>query len=299
VTSQKRRAFQWRLATTALSASLGALLLIFFFWRAGEWAYQTFLIENDTFAVQTIHIQTDGIISADQLRRWAGIKEGDNLLAMDLFRIRRNLELAPLIKEAAVERILPNTLKIRVSEREPMAQAYVWVPKPDQSGYEASVYYLDDEGYVMLPLESGLRASLPSLNQESLTILWGLNSNDLRPSRRVDSRQVLAALRLIEVFESSPLFGIVDLDRIDLSQPEVLRVITGQGTEVILALDPLEVQLRRWRAIHDYGQKMGKAIAHLDLSVTNNLPALWVEASSVPPAKPKTTKSFHYRRKHV
>lgn len=53
------------------------------------------------------------------------MKVDHNLFALDLARIKRDLELAPAIQSAAVERVLPHTLKIRVTEREPVAQIVV------------------------------------------------------------------------------------------------------------------------------------------------------------------------------
>ena len=73
-------------------------------------------------------MQTDGVISVDQLRRWAGVKPEENLLALDLARVKRDLEMVPLVQSVSVERILPRTLRIRITEREPIAQ--VNVPRP-------------------------------------------------------------------------------------------------------------------------------------------------------------------------
>ena len=88
--------------------------------------------ENKAFAIEEIDVQTDGVISVDQLRRWAGVKPEENLLALDLARVKRDLELVPLVQSVSVERILPHTLRIRVTEREPIAQ--VNVPRPRPSG---------------------------------------------------------------------------------------------------------------------------------------------------------------------
>ena len=87
--------------------------------------------------------------------------------------------------------------------------------------------------------------------------------------------------------------GLVDLRRIDVSAPEVLVVTTGQGSEVTFGLDDLERQLRRWREIHDLGQRMNRNVASLDLAVSNNVPVRWLEASLRPrPAKtPKTSRN--------
>jgi hypothetical protein len=44
---------------------------------------------------------------------------------------------------------------------------------------------------------------------------------------------------------------------------------------------------------------MSKVIGALDLAVTNNIPARWLEASAVPPAAPKSAKPLRPRKKHV
>jgi len=59
----------------------------------------------------------------------------------------------------------------------------------------------------------------------------------------------------------------------------------------------LEHQLRRWHKIFIEGQQFSKAVASLDLAVTNNLPVRWLEASAVPPASPRSSKLP--RKKHV
>ena len=85
-----------------------------------------------------------------------------------------------------------------------------------------------------------------------------------------------AALGLIGEFRRSPLAGVVDLRVIDLSQPRILRVTTGDGGQVDLSTDRLARQLNRWARIRAHGQKFGLAIETVDLSVTNNVPVRWM-----------------------
>jgi cell division septal protein FtsQ len=96
--------------------------------------------------------KTDGVIAPEQLRRWTGVKPGANLIALDLAAVKRNLELVSVIDSVSVERVLPRTLKIRVTERDPIAQ--VNVPRADgASGIAVSVFQLDADGIVMQPLD--------------------------------------------------------------------------------------------------------------------------------------------------
>jgi hypothetical protein len=299
----KLRSSQIRAARTRMSAiGLGALFAtvfgLYLAYRAGNWVLNRLVYENKAFAVRELDVQTDGAIPLDELRRWAGVKPGQNLLALDLARVKRDLELVPLVQSVSVERILPHTLRILITEREPLAQVNVPRPRPG-GGVELAVYQLDAEGYVMVPLDPRQRAILLSQPGDTLAVIGGINANELQPGRRICAPQVQAALRLIMAFEQSPMAGLVDLRRIDVSSPEVLVVTTGQGSQVTFGLNDPNQQLRRWRDIFDLGQTMSKAIGTLDLAVTNNIPARWLEASAVPPAAPKAAKPLRPRKKHV
>jgi len=289
------RAARLKLATTALSVSLGTVTALYLFWRGGLWALDQFIFKNDAFAVRNLNIQTDGSIPIAQLRQWVGVKPGDNLLALDLARIKRDIELAPMIESAAVERLLPHTLSVRVAEREPIAR--IKLPQLQPRGGVAMVsYYLDEVGHVIQPLPA--LADTTARDADSLPVLSGVDPTELRPGSAVRSPNVIASLRLIAAFESSPMSGLVEMKNVDVAGTEVLQVTTGQGGQITFALNRLDEQLRRWRAVYDYGQKNGRAIRTLDLSVANNSPVLWLDAGAVP-SLPKPKQSVPNRKRHV
>jgi cell division septal protein FtsQ len=296
--SSQVRAVRTRRTAVGLGALFAAVFGLYLVYRAGEWALKRLVYENKAFAIQEVHVQTDGVISVDQLRRWAGVKPEENLLALDLARVRRDLELIPLVKSVSVERILPHTLRIRITEREPIAQVNIH-RLPPGGGLELLVYHLDPEGWVLLPLEPGQRAIPPNQAGEALPVVSGVNAHELQPGRRVTAPQVQAALRLLAAFGQSPMAGLVDVRRVDVSAPEVLVVTTGQGSEVTFGLTDFERDLRRWQTIFELGQKSGSAIATLDLAVTNNTPLRWMEASAVPPPAPEPPKPLPPKKKHV
>jgi hypothetical protein len=130
-------------------------------------------------------------------------------------------------------------------------------------------------------------------------VITGLNVYQLQPGHRVESPQVQAALKLLGAFDHSPMAGLVDLRRIDLTSPEVVVVTTGQGSEITFGLDNLEQQLSRWRGIYDLGQSKNKIIASADLAVANNVPVLWMELGAAPGTTPKIVNPVHTRRKNV
>lgn len=299
----KLRSSQVRAARTRLTAlSVGAVFAtgfgLYLLYRAGDWALNRLVYENKAFAIEEVEVQTDGVIAPDQLRRWAGVRPEENLLALDLARVKRDLELIPLVQSVSVERILPHTLRIGITEREPIAQVNVPRPRPN-GGLEMSVYHLDPEGWVMLPLDPRQRTRPLSQPEDPLPVIGGINPNALQPGRRLAVPQIQAALRFLVAFEQSPMAGLVDLRRVDVASAEVLVVTTGQGSEVTFGLTDFEQQLRRWHTVFEQGQKTGAAVGTLDLAVTNNIPLRWLEASAVPPAPPKSPKPLRPKKKHV
>ncbi|SRR5260221_583818 len=296
--SSQRRQRRLRQASLFFGGTLSIVLGVLASWQGGEWLIRRFLTESPAFAIHQLDVRTDGILSVEQLRRWAGVRLENNLLALDLARVKRDLELMPAIESADVERILPHTLRIRVTEREPIAQFQLPQLRPD-TGYLGGVYLLDARGCVMAPLEPQ-QMSVPVVQtNERLPMLVGIALTDLRPGRPSEAPQVLAALRLIGALEHSPMAGLTDFRQIDVSVPGILRITTGQNSEVTFGLHDMETQLRRWRLAWDYGRTIGKLLISIDLSVANNLPARWLEASLVPLETQKVFKASHYKKKNV
>lgn len=295
--SSQVRAARTRVAAIGMGSFFGVILASYLIWCFGQWALDEFVFRNRAFAIEQIDIETDGILSRDQLQRWAGVKLQDNLLALDLARIERNLELVPAIESVSIDRFPPHRLLIRVTEREPVAEIRTARPRPS-GGIDLVSYEIDVEGYVMLPPDPGERAARVSLELE-LPQIHGVSPTDLQPGRQLRSPQIDAALQLLVAFEKSPMAGLVDLKEVEVSTPDVLLVTTGQKSVITFGLIDVEQQLRRWRRIYDASQNAGKLIGTLDLAVTNNIPLSFLEASAGPPASPKPTKPLHTRKKHV
>lgn len=290
--TQQTRSERARLIARVVAVLAGLTAVVFVVSRGGEWILDTLLFRNDAFAVQIIDVKTDGVIPTDVLKRWAGVKPGDNLWALDLAAVERELMLRPLVKTVALEREFPYTLRIRVAEREPIAQVLV-VQSPQRGGGFLR-YFIDETGHVMQPLNGGQPVLGANPLVENLPALTGLTMAELRPGHVIETPKVRAALDLIQAFDQSPMAGLVELRSLDVSGVDVIQVTTGRGSEVTFSANRLGEQLRRWRQVHDFGLRQNKLISTLDLSVTNNVPARWVEAGATdhqpPRARPVRTR---------
>ena len=77
--------------------------------------------QTNYFSTHAIEIQGQSRLSENEILEQAGIKRGDNLLAINLRVVRKRLLAHPWISKARVAREIPETIRIVVSEHKPLA----------------------------------------------------------------------------------------------------------------------------------------------------------------------------------
>src|ERR1041385_7463557 len=87
------RARRVRFVATLFGFSMSLFLLVLLGWKGVDFVMREAVYTNPRLAITQIDIETDGVLSPEKIREWARVKEGDNLLAIDLARIKRDLEL--------------------------------------------------------------------------------------------------------------------------------------------------------------------------------------------------------------
>ncbi|MBI2874657.1 MAG: FtsQ-type POTRA domain-containing protein [Firmicutes bacterium] len=113
------------------------------------------------FRLERIEVTGSPVLGRDGVKAIADVSEGDNLLGISPSAMQRVLEEHWLIQSAKVERDLPRTLRIEITERRPV----VLIRR--ENSYAA----VDEEGYVIalgvgrgdpgLPAVIGLEGDLP------------------------------------------------------------------------------------------------------------------------------------------
>ena len=180
------RALRARGLAVMVGALFGTVFTLYVLWRSGEWVLDRLVYQNPAFMIQSVEVSTDGEIRIEQLRTWTGIRQGQNLMALDLSRVKRNLEMVPNIESVSVERLLPRTLRIRVIERKPLARVHVYRDDPQQ-GLVRLPLLVDREGAVMMPLEDRNR-QLPANGVEpSFPVLLGKVKGEQKNTADPDS----------------------------------------------------------------------------------------------------------------
>ena len=181
LSASQRRESRLRRLTLFVGSTLVLFFTVFILWRGGDMAIRHFIYENPAFAIRLVDVDTDGVLSAEQIRSWAGVRLSDNLLALDLARVERDLKLVPAIESVVVERVLPGGLRIRVTEREPIAQVMLTQFR-SSNGKDGGAYTLDANGYFMFPVDAVQRATPVAQTNDHLPLIFILRgSSNISP----------------------------------------------------------------------------------------------------------------------
>lgn len=285
-----RRRYPWWFRALFTLGLLAAL------WFGGGQAIRLtrehWLYHIEALALRQIVVTRDGVLTAEEIRRLAGIRTGRNVLTLDLFALQQRLLRHPRIETASVYLEYPDTLRIGIRERVPVAR--VLLPSVgDAQGF----YLLDETAHVLMPFEKGFAPADIIAAELALPLLNGTTAT----GQSLTNPQVLAALQLLAGFDASAMAGITEPLSVDVSAPAVLTVLSAQGARVTLACEDFDRQLREWRAVHDRSLGLGRVIGTLDLSVRGNSPLKWLEASatSSPSPAPQPVRPKRKSTRHV
>jgi len=298
--ASETRAHRVRVVGTLFCFSVSLFLLVMLGWKGIEYLMREAVYKNPSLAIERIDVETDGVLSSEKILEWSGVKIGDNLLALDLTRLKRDLELRPIVEFASAEKILPRHLRINVVERKPVAVVYLYRSPQAGSGAAFDRVFLDSHGMVIPPLRHNERSVAADPNPSALPVMTGFNPRELRPGLRVDAPQLRAALDLLTEYERSPVATMIDFRSIDLSSRDTLVVKTDQESSITFSLENFPRQLARLETTLNYARRQQRVIASLDLAVGNYVPLRWFELSTnAPAATPFIAPTLKPRKKHV
>ena len=202
-----------RLGRFVLWLIAGVLLMVIalFAWHTAE----EFLIKDNRFRIteaddlagQSPNLLVEGIryASPSQIRHVFAEDFGRSLYLVPIGKRRERLLQIDWIEEASVARIWPNTLKVQVHERTPVA--FVHLPPNAKDGMSRFAL-IDREGFILRP-KVAAKFTLP--------VITGIRESESPDDRRARVHRVLAMLK-----EIGPLSK--DISEINSADPNNLTV---------------------------------------------------------------------------
>ncbi len=240
---------------------IGALILLAVAAAGAVWAAKSgisragdrLFAQNEKFTIREIEVTTTGTLPISNLREYAGVTEGQNLFAIDIEQIVRNIERTPRVRAAEVRRVLPDRLTIRVQERTALARI--------AEGATGLPMAVDRDGFVLGPSVG-----------RGLPIISGLAESGLAPGSVIRDAKTLDALQALDVCEQTKLGALLRIQAIQVKHPEYLDLALASGARVDLGRDRLAWRLEKLADLIMTHRELGMDIEYADLTVDRNFP---------------------------
>ncbi len=204
------------------------------------------MLTSDMVTVTRITVAGHSRLSRDEVLALVSGLHGRNMLILDLDAWRRKLLASPWVAEAALRRVLPGTVDIVVSEREPLGIARL----------DERLYLIDRRGTVIDEFGPG-HANL------DLPLVDGLAPRGAAPADRpvVDEARAALAVRLLTSLDADPdLAGRVS--QIDVSDVRDAAVILEGDTALVRVGDDQFVE--RLRTYLDLAPALRERVPQID-----------------------------------
>jgi hypothetical protein len=241
--------------------------------------YERVFIDSPHFTLRRIEIQTNGRTERAKALAAAGLREGLNLLKVDLAKVRTALEALPQVETAEVRRVLPDALLIRLNERVPAAwiacPAAGWRPKSATMGLLA-----DTEGRLF-------RCDLLTADLLALPVLeLDAHREALQPGNRLISRPSLAALGVLAAATGDANPDLPRLAEASIPNGYTLAVRTGEGTGAWLSLEDPRGDCRKLGRILAEFNHGERGVAFANLLPRRNPAVILANSPAAHPANP-------------
>ena len=286
-----------RVMLRALKWSAGAGLGLWGVIAAGDlWdrAFRT----STTYAVGQFELVTNGAITAPQVAAVTGLRPDQNITALDLGVLRRQLLTLPQVREAMVERRLPNHLSIRLEERRPAA----WLACAGQGlrAFDSRGLLLDGEG-VVFP------AGVMLNEYTALPVIHCADLSAVTPGRQVEYPLIRQALALVQLIRLQTWPQPMAVEQIHLTNR--FTMVAQMDTDALFTFQPdqLERQLSRLHAILTKVGSSRNRVESVNLQLERNVPVTFFDPPAValkapskpaPGAAPSRRAALPARRPH-
>ena len=223
---------------------------------------------NPNYALNQIEVENKGTLPREQIISVARLVRGVNIFSISLPETRRALLEIPQVEDVQIQRTLPDTLKISIQERHPIA----WLAE-NRSVAES----LDHTQSLMIDATGVILKSRTILPEYlRLPIISGINTDTLRVGKKLVSPDITASLSLIQK-TSEQLAGRFDIASIDLGNGYSMDIRGRDYTTARFALDDVDGQLRRLRMLLDYCDAHEKKMETVNLLLQKNVPVTFVQ----------------------
>jgi cell division protein FtsQ len=113
----RRRGFAARTLVVLQAGAVGILAVV------GAWTAWQKVFASDRLRVGKLEVRGSHFLSEGEVRELVGPAVGENILGLDIDALKARLRASPWVADATVTRTLPDTVRVEIRERVPLALA--------------------------------------------------------------------------------------------------------------------------------------------------------------------------------
>lgn len=242
----------------------------------GKSALQRVFLDSEEFALERVELwqwqgeKTPRLVNHKRLTEVTGLDPSASIFAFQLGELEEQLAVLPEVKRVRATRRLPNVLRIRVEEREPIA----WVESPRNRLVGRSYKFgmlIDAEGYCFKPTRSMFEA----VNDLPVITTGESSKGKFVSGSKAEGREFLRALELVKLSKRYLAEAGWSLPAIGLLNEYSLLAKTHTGTVVTFGLYEHERQLEDLLLILDHARKTERGVKKVNLIPERNIPVVF------------------------
>lgn len=249
---KQKRPWAWRRILSRLfrvTVSLVSLALL----TCGGVLAARMLLSSEYFSVTLVRVENQQRLGQEEILALSDIRQGTNIFDLDLDMIGRKIEENPWVSSARVERVFPDEVVIRITEREP--QAIVTLDY---------LYYVDVAGEIFKRLDSKDILDYP--------LVSGIDRQMLLDQPENARRQLRDAMKLLAELNQRKIFRIEEVSEVHIDQPEGMTLYTYQGgVPIHLGHGEFMDKLDCLEGVYRELQPRLAAIAYINLNVAERV----------------------------
>jgi hypothetical protein len=197
--------------------------------------------------VQRVRVSGLRYLDASRVRRDAAVREGQDLLSLDLALVRQRVLMDPRVERADVRHAWLRGVEVRIRERVPALAVAHGEP-----------WELDTAGVLLEPLQPGVVADVP--------LLTGPDFSSFRPGTQIRTPQVQRGLAWAAVLGDNALRLAGQVSEVDVAQDRITRIVLMNGIRVLGPAWPVSTrQLSGLRATLADLEKQGRKPGEVDV----------------------------------
>ncbi|ATW25053.1 cell division protein FtsQ/DivIB [Candidatus Formimonas warabiya] len=211
-----------------------------------------FFINSPFFAVSSIKVSGTKLVSVQDIVELSGLAKGQNIFKIDREKAEKKILMSPMVDDVEIERHLPGTVAVLVTERTPVALVPI----------AGGLIQIDVAGYIL--------KKVSAIDKYPLPIVTGVDLPDtIAVGKQLTSQKLAMGLKMIAQMDAEAKKVIAEVDVFD---PQKLRVFTVQGAEVRLGgADGFQEKFTRFLQVLKKEEEMDRLedIEYIDVSFSD------------------------------